>query len=733
MVRPASARSDWWASFERASDSGGVEDLASWLGANPASNESELADVIDADGRFRFGRGLETPLERYLEAAPGLDRMPVALDAAIEATLRWMCSSGRSEEEAVASLVDSYPDLGGAIVDAVTLNRGVWSTRWLIDRIGAPVARELPCDIGPVMEDGQARYRLKEVLGRGSCGEVYLGIDRRLSEAGHEAQVAVKLLDARGTREDVRRRFLNEAMRARRVDHPSVVRVLDRGEMDDGVLFIVYERVRGETLARWLRAHGGKVGAREAAGIVASVARGVQAAHGAGLIHCDLHPTNVLIDDEGRARICDFGISVLSDELEAGAGLGAWGGRALGSLAFIPPEQFGLEERAFGAAADVYALGGLLHFLVTGDLPNGLNGEEIRELFGRGDGAAVRLRGRGIDGLDRDLNAIRLRALATAPEDRHGSASALADDLESWIRLRPIEWAHPSVARRATLFVRRRPVVAVLSLVAMAALIIGASAMSYTVGVVHSRKQGLLRWFDGFRAERAAIRGESDGAAVVLPIWIVDKFKADQAFGGDGLFPAVVRAEELRVLGQLVDGGYAHGGGPDPLVLFLETTEAYLMLVNREPHPEVRDVLAHNRSQWARLAPEDSRIFRELDVLDGVAIVKEQYLSSKGGRGFDEVKVHEAEEMLLRTLPIYYGWYEGSDYHKLAVRALRNLYGPLLLRDATAYEPFKRRYLEMAPNSRYPGVTPESDWKNYDQWERRYGSDVSGLAVSSSR
>lgn len=721
MVRPASDVGGLSETFERGGDSGRAEDLGAWLAAHPASSESELADLIDADGRFRFGCGLATPFERYVSAVPELERMPVALDAAIEAALRWACASGRGEEEAVAWLVGEYPELSGAIVDAVTLNRGVWSTRWLIDRLGESVAPELPCDVGPEMAEGGRRYRLTEVLGRGSCGEVYLAIDRHLSDSAHEAKVAVKLLDAREAGEDARRRFLGEAMRARRVEHPSVVHVLDRGEMDDGVLYIVYECVRGRTLARWVRERGGRVGAREAAEIVVSVARGVQAAHAAGLIHCDLHPTNVLIDEEGRARICDFGIAVLSDELAGGDGLELWGGHALGSLAFIPPEQFGMEQRAFGAAADVYALGGLLHFLVTGDLPNGSSEAEIRQLLGAGKGAAERIHGRGTDGLDRDLNAIRLRAMATAPEARHASAAALADDLESWLELRPIEWTRPTALRRVRLFVRRRPVASVMAILALAGIVVAASAMSYTVGVVHSRKQGLMRWFDEFRHQAEAIHTQSDGASIVLPLWILDKVKLDKALGGDGFLPAVTSAREMAALDRMVKQGYAQGDDRDPIVPLLEMTEAYLMLVNSDPHPEVTDVLAHNRAEWSRLLPADARLMRQLDVMDAVAVVKEQYLSSKFGPGFDEAKVRAAERSLLSLLPMFSGWYEGSDYHKLAVRALRNLYGPHLLREAMPYAKFKAMYLELEPKSRHSGVTPKPDWKGYEEWKRTYG------------
>src|SRR5207249_786933 len=99
-----------------------------------------------------------------------------------------------------------------------------------------------------------------------------------------------------------------EATKARRVDHPNVARVLDRGVSEDDEDYLVYQYVPGGDLGQWLQKRGKWPGAREAARLTALIARGVHAAHAAGIVHCDLKPGNVLMSAEGEPLVADFGI-----------------------------------------------------------------------------------------------------------------------------------------------------------------------------------------------------------------------------------------------------------------------------------------------------------------------------------------------------------------------------------------------------------------------------------------
>ncbi len=125
--------------------------------------------------------------------------------------------------------------------------------------------RALPCDFGPATKDGRPRYELRELLGEGALGQVYLAVDRHLSEQDHPAFVSIKLL--RGQERSVleRQQLVDEATKARRINHPNVARVLDRGVSARDEDFLLYEYVEGGDLARWARRRGGAVPIEEAA------------------------------------------------------------------------------------------------------------------------------------------------------------------------------------------------------------------------------------------------------------------------------------------------------------------------------------------------------------------------------------------------------------------------------------------------------------------------------------
>src|SRR5262249_8770250 len=155
---------------------------------------------------------------------------------------------------------------------------------------------------------GRSRYQLTKLLGSGSAGEVYQAIDRQLSERDRPAYVAIKLLTNRGRAEGDRQLLVEEAAKARRVLHDNVVRVLDRGVSEQDEDYIIYEHVEGGDLDAWFERNGFRATPAEAARMAAKIARGVQAAHSSGVVHCDLKPSNVLVTDAGEPKVCDFGI-----------------------------------------------------------------------------------------------------------------------------------------------------------------------------------------------------------------------------------------------------------------------------------------------------------------------------------------------------------------------------------------------------------------------------------------
>ncbi|MCB9702858.1 MAG: protein kinase [Myxococcales bacterium] len=200
------------------------------------------------------------------------------------------------------------------------------------------------------------RYEVLRPLGRGGMGTVYAAHDAILGEA-----VALKILSASADADSpALQRFRREVVLARRVTHPGVVRVHDIGEAG-GLLYMTMELVEGQTLAELL-SRGPPAPARALA-IFSELVSAVAAVHDAGIIHRDLKPTNVLLDRRGRVRLADFGIARGGPDLEI-----THPGALVGTLRYMAPEQLRRGDDV-DARADVYALGLILHELLTGDVP----------------------------------------------------------------------------------------------------------------------------------------------------------------------------------------------------------------------------------------------------------------------------------------------------------------------------------------------------------------------------
>lgn len=466
-------------------DRGGDADLRSLLLRFPDLGDDELADLIELDARERLRAGLPVELPRYLDAIPDLPQRQVALDAAIEFALRSLSGSRHTKIEAVESLCAAYPDLVPAISAAWFLNDALGSTTGASMLVQQRTEIRLPMSIGPTLPDGKQRYELRERVGGGSYGSVYLAVDHALTEADRPAWVAIKLTEARTGSQAVARRVSEEATKARRVTHPNIARVLDRGVLENGGgEFIVYEHVDGGDLQD---AHDrGRLpkGERALAGLVVKIARAVQAAHTAGLIHSDIKPSNVLLTSTGEPKVADFGLAARRFDLSDSAP-----GVQLGTLGFIAPERYRAEPGSEGVASDVYALGGVLYFLLTGKPPNGSTPDEVADRLGADSPPPASFEGAPRP-VDPDLQAICRRALAPRAPDRYPSADAFANDLEAWIEHRPLAWLRPTPTHVAWLFAKRNPVVCA----AAAAFLLG--LFGVTVGYMqlsHATRMKLLR------------------------------------------------------------------------------------------------------------------------------------------------------------------------------------------------------------------------------------------------
>jgi serine/threonine-protein kinase len=200
-------------------------------------------------------------------------------------------------------------------------------------------------------------YRVIDFIARGGMGDVYRATDTRLGR-----DVAVKMLAATKTSDPQRvARFMHEARVTASLDHPNIVRVFDVGRTEDGA-YLVAELLEGETLRQVIER--GPLAIDEILRIGGDIARGLGAAHAAGLVHRDLKPENVFVTHAGATRILDFGIAKLAQDEQVRDGFSTLTGVVLGTAGYLAPEQ--IRGADVDPRADLFALGAVLFEMLTG-------------------------------------------------------------------------------------------------------------------------------------------------------------------------------------------------------------------------------------------------------------------------------------------------------------------------------------------------------------------------------
>jgi serine/threonine protein kinase len=259
------------------------------------------------------------------------------------------------------------------------------------------------------------RYQLVSVLGRGGMGDVWLACDQRL-----QRDVAIKVLRPELAAEPrVRQRFEDEARAAAQLTHPNVVTVYDTGD-DDGTPFIVMERLSGRTLADVVRE--GDVSLEQADRWADEILAAVAAAHGAGVLHRDIKPGNVLLAADGSVKVADFGIAKIADDVDA-----TTTGVVLGTPAYLAPER--LAGHPATPASDIFGVGVVLYELLSGHCPfPGDNPMAIAHAIQQGEIVPLRQRRPEVDPA---MAAALERAMSVDPDDRFSSAAAMGAAVRS--------------------------------------------------------------------------------------------------------------------------------------------------------------------------------------------------------------------------------------------------------------------------------------------------------------
>jgi hypothetical protein len=283
--------------------------------------------------------------------------------------------------------------------------------------------------------------------------------------------VAVKMIRAGAyASEQELTRFLGEAEAAALLKHPGIVQVLQIGRQGE-LPYFVMEFCEGGSLAE--RIKRGQLSPRQAAELVATVAQAVAHAHANNVIHRDLKPENVLLAKDGTPKVADFG---LAKRLDVG-GNRTQTGAVLGTPSYMAPEQAAGEVRRVGPLCDVWALGGLLYFLLSGRPPfEGETGYEvIRKVITDEPIPPDRLRGE----VPRDLSVICLKCLEKDTAKRYAGAAVLAEDLRRWLKDEPIQARPAGRVERAAKWVKRNRGLAAGLAAAAVALVAGSVVSLY--------------------------------------------------------------------------------------------------------------------------------------------------------------------------------------------------------------------------------------------------------------
>jgi eukaryotic-like serine/threonine-protein kinase len=350
-----------------------------------------------------------------------------------------------------------------------------------------------PTHVGP--------YRIVRVLGEGGMGVVYLAEQ----DEPVRRQVALKVLRHGLNTNEVVARFHSEQQTLAMMEHPNITRVYDAGVTEGGLPYFVMEYVVGHTITEYAATH--RLSIRERINVFIQVCRAVQHAHQKGIIHRDIKPSNVIVTDSDGDPLCkviDFGIAkAVAPSL--GSERLTMTGMALGTPAYMSPEQFLSDGTDIDTRADIYALGAMLYELLAGVLPfdpakySGMAALLAQHVTNDPPPPSVQFGGLPVERramlaaerrtdastlrhvLAGDLDAVILDALERDRERRYATANAFALDLENYLANKPVSAHTSSVAYRAGKFTRRHRVGVTFTatvLILLAAAAIGATVQA---------------------------------------------------------------------------------------------------------------------------------------------------------------------------------------------------------------------------------------------------------------
>jgi WD40 repeat protein len=405
--------------------------------------------------------------------------------------------------EALLSSLDDGPRRGGALLLSESFIKMPKTSSHSMEGLPA----ELLAAINDPSRPRMGRYVLLGELGRGAMGVVHRAYDPELRR-----EVAIKQLlnlgeDSTPERERRLKRFQIEGRATARLRHPNIVAVHEVGS-EGGRPYLVMDYVKGECFEDLLTHQD--LSTRRIVEIMAGVARGLGHAHAAGVLHRDVKPGNVIVDEGGSAKLADFG---LARDADAGQGLTRTG-QILGTPLFLSPEQAIGKNSATGPTSDVFALGGVLYYALTGQPPFPAEGlmELVHKILDEDPTPPSELAPQ----VGRDLETIVLTCLAKEPKRRYSDGDVVAKELERFLRGEAIQ-ARPLTGierfQRAARRNRALSAVVVVSLLLVGALLAaGAAGALYSVQRIQDERDEARTQRDSAEDARRAAETAQEAA-----------------------------------------------------------------------------------------------------------------------------------------------------------------------------------------------------------------------------
>jgi len=328
-----------------------------------------------------------------------------------------------------------------------------------------PAAPVRPATIG--------RYRILRLIGEGGMGAVY-----EAEQDSPRRTVALKIIRPAMASPDLLRRFEQESQALGRLQHPGIAQIYEAGTMDLGFgpqPYFAMEFIRGLSPRNHAETH--HLTTRERLQMMAKICEGVHHAHQRGLIHRDLKPGNILIDETGQPKILDFGVARVTDS-DARATLQTNMGQLIGTLAYMSPEQALADPLDIDTRSDVYSLGVILYELLAGRLPYTVSKKvhEAIQAIREEDPARLSAANRTYRG---DIETIVAKALEKDRARRYASAAQMAADIQRYLNDEPIVARPPSSSYQLRKFARRnRSLVAGIAAV-FVVLVAGVAAFAW--------------------------------------------------------------------------------------------------------------------------------------------------------------------------------------------------------------------------------------------------------------